>query len=171
MAREEKPKVKPAAPRVETISTAVSEPAHLAPPAEEPVIRDLSLEDQKDPRPSMWRSLLQLRVLIPYVSRLLPLLDSGFAAPHDTRHFDQGVAEVQSGHRELSQLVQDQSAQMKRVEEQVTRLRESFERNATDMQDIVEEVRVVGKAVRLMGILALALLVVLIGLVSYVAFR
>ncbi len=84
-------------------------PAHLP--------TDLSLEDQKDPRPSMWRSLLQLRVLLPYVSRLLPLLDSGFAHAPDTRHLDQSVAEVQAGNRELSQQVLDQTVLVKRVEE------------------------------------------------------
>jgi hypothetical protein len=147
------------------------EPQPVPTAPEEPVVRDLSLEDQKDPRPSMWRSLLQLRVLLPYVSRLLPLLDSGFAAAPDTRHFDQSITEVQTGHRELSQQVQDQSAQLKRVEDQLTKLRESVERNATDSQEILESVQALSRTVRILGGVTIALVVVIVGLVCFLVFR
>jgi septal ring factor EnvC (AmiA/AmiB activator) len=118
----------------------------------------------------MWRSLLQLRVLLPYVSRLLPLLDSGFAPAPDTRHFDQSVAEVQASHRELTQQVQDQSAHLKRVEEQLTKLRESIDRNAVDSEQITHDIRALGRTVRLLGGIAIALLVIVIGLVSFKLF-
>ena len=171
LAREDRPPARDLTPAPAPVpAPRVEEPKPAAAPAAEPVSRELSLEDQKDPRPSMWRSLLQLRVLLPYVSRLLPLLDSGFAPAPDTRHFDQGVAEVQAGHREIAQQVQDQAAQLKRVEEQLVKLREAVERNAFDPEPIIDDIRALASTVRLLGSFTIALLVVAVALLGYKLF-
>src|SRR5271163_3703340 len=80
--------------------------------ADEPVssTHALFLEDQKDPRPSMWRVLLQLRVLLPHLAKALPLIERGLlganftgqAASVDTSHFDRGIAATQAGQRDIS---------------------------------------------------------------------
>lgn len=119
----------------------------------------------------MWRSLLQLRVLLPYVSRLLPLLEGGFAHAPDTRHLDRSVAEVQAANRELSQQVLDQTALVKRVEEQLSKLRETIERNAVDAQELSQTLRLLQKAVRTTATVNIGLLVLLVGLVAYSIFR
>src|SRR5271169_6796589 len=83
--------------------------------------RTLSLEDQKDPSPSMWRVLLQLRVLLPYLAKVLPLVERGLLGTNitgqapsvDTSHFDRGIAATQAAQRDMSSALASQSADIK----------------------------------------------------------
>ena len=66
------------------------EPASEAPP--------LSLEKaEKGSHRSMWELLLQLRVLLPYLARLAPLLDRGILKPGpDVTELTKGIATMQT---------------------------------------------------------------------------
>jgi hypothetical protein len=135
----------------------------------------LSIEDQKDARPSMWRVLLQLRVLLPYLSRLLPLVERGLlgtggthsAADIDTSRFDNGIADVQASHRDVSLQLKNQTSEIKYLQEQLTWLSTSLEKETQRQEQIAETLASIKKLVILWGILVVAALLGLTGAVVY----
>src|SRR5208282_2873575 len=79
----------------------------------------LSLENQKESGPSMWRVLIQLRVLLPYLAKVLPLVEravlgtniTGQAAPAiDTSNLDRGIAGVGEAQRDMKTALNAQAA-------------------------------------------------------------
>jgi hypothetical protein len=138
----------------------------------------LSLEDQKDPRPSMWRVLLQLRVLLPYLSRVLPLLErsvlgtnvlsSNGSVPHkiDTSSFDKGLAVLEDGHKTLSVQLKDQAQEVKFLQEQVGWLSKSLEKDAKRQEEILESIGSLRRLVLILG----AILVVAVGALAALVF-
>jgi hypothetical protein len=131
----------------------------------------LALEDPGVTRPPMWRALLQLRVLLPYVGRLLPLLEGTSASP-GSQEFRHGIAEVLTSHRDLRLQMQDHAIQLKRVEEQLTRLRETSERNDFERAEQAEDIRSVRRLLRiLLGAVAglLAILIAMVGVLLVLA--
>ncbi len=77
---------------------------------------------------SMWELIMQLRVLLPYLTRLIPLLDRGLikAAP-DLSEFRKDLQDVHTGSRDLETQVRNQALRLERMEEQFLHLRESSE--------------------------------------------
>jgi hypothetical protein len=61
-------------------------------PASDATLPSLSLEKaEKGSHRSMWELLLQLRVVLPYLARLVPLLDRGILKPGpDLTEFNKG---------------------------------------------------------------------------------
>lgn len=105
----------------------------------------------------MWRTLLQLRVLLPYLPRLLHLV-SGTTPPPDTKELRAGVTEVQSLQLDLRRQVQEQSVGLKRLEEQILRLREEAERQAVNHADALSELKAAADKLRTLAFGGLALL-------------
>jgi hypothetical protein len=89
----------------------------------------------------MWEILLQLRVLLPYVARLLPLLDSGLRSGPDLSEFSQGIAGLQTGGRELEVQARNQALQLERIEQQMSRLRVVHENSIEESRKLLAEVR------------------------------
>jgi hypothetical protein len=146
--------------------------------AEEPVsvTHALSLEDQKDPRPSMWRVLLQLRVLLPHLAKVLPLVERGLlgtnitgqAAPRlDTSHLDRGIAGIGDAQRDVNTAIKAQTGEIKAVQEQVIRLSKSLENRSFKQEELAELVLSLRKLVTILAAVMFVLLVVLIGLVGF----
>jgi hypothetical protein len=100
--------------------------------AEKPL---LSLEKaEKGSHRSMWELLLQLRVLLPYLSHLMPLLDRNLAKTSpNSSELTRGIAGIETSTRELETLTRNQTIQLERIEQQLARLRalqeESVEEN------------------------------------------
>jgi hypothetical protein len=142
-----------------------------------------ALEEQPAEQPSLWRSILQLRVLLPYIGRILPMLESNLPnittalapAPKQdlsevTRSFSEvnkGFLDLQAGNREIRTHVQEQSIQLKRIDDQLLRLRESTERNTMEHQELVEDLRSASKLVRT---LSTVMIVLMIGVAAMVIF-
>jgi hypothetical protein len=118
----------------------------------------------------MWQSLLQFRVLLPYVSRLLEMSHTE-SSPALSAELKQSMGELVNSQRELKMIVQDQVVHMKHLEEELSRTREVNERNVTENLEIVEDVRSVQSTVRKAAIGVGALLATLIGLVIWVLVR
>jgi hypothetical protein len=100
----------------------------------------------------MWKALLQLKALLPYASRLLPLLEiAGLTLPQNagmSKEVRESVASIQAGQRELRAAVQDQTAAVqgqtlaiKELEEEVTRLREASERAEAEQAALADSVK------------------------------
>jgi tetrahydromethanopterin S-methyltransferase subunit G len=128
---------------------------------------NLALEDPKGARPPMWRLLLQLRVLLPYITRLMPLVEGSSASPvsQEVRH---GMAELQGSHRDLRLQMQDHAIQLKRVEEQLTRLRETSERNDYERTELAQDVKSIGKLLHVIFGTVVGLLLILIVMLGFV---
>jgi hypothetical protein len=89
----------------------------------------------------MWEILLQLRVLLPYVTRLLPLLDPGLRSGPDLSELSQGIAGLQTGGRELEVQTRNQALQLERIEQQMSRLRVVHENSIEESRKLLAEVR------------------------------
>ncbi|WP_446745419.1 hypothetical protein [Silvibacterium acidisoli] len=120
---------------------------------------------------AMWKVFLQFKSVLPYVSRLLPLLDIGLGHVQQqnsgvSQEMRQGVTSIQMAQRETRVTLQDQGVQLKRVEDQLTRMREASEKNAFEHAELVEDVKSLTSLVRVVGAGLAILLVVLILMVG-----
>ena len=86
---------------------------------------------------SMWELIMQLRVLLPYLTRLIPLLDRGLlkAAP-DLSEFRKDLQDVHTGSRDLETQVKNQSLRLERMEEELLYLRETSERSQKEAHQL-----------------------------------
>ncbi len=136
-----------------------SDSARLLPP--------LTPEHEKGSLRSMWELIMQLRVLLPYLTRLVPLLDNGLlkAAP-DLTDVRAGLDEIKTGSRSLNSQVASHSLQMEKMEQQLSSLRAAGDRSHTDIAELSAEVRCLNRRIRgLIGALGLALLLLIAVLV------
>jgi hypothetical protein len=120
---------------------------------------------------SAWKTLLRLGSVLPWVARALPMLESGVindqnpGLAHDAQH---EVASMRMAQYEMKTAVQDNSLQLKKVEEQLARLRESMESDNSENSEVVETVKSAVNLMRLMGIgvgVLLLVLIIMVGLV------
>src|SRR5277367_6057310 len=148
---------------------------------------DTSLAALKKPRAGLLQSLGKLKPLLPILSGGLRMVDHGAVqalaqllsmasgagasqvAVQEELH--QGLAEIQTSHRELHLQVQDQTVEMQRIKDQITLLRQTVERNATDHTELVENVRSLSNLVRIIGGGLAILLVILIVLTAVLLTR
>jgi hypothetical protein len=123
------------------------------------------------------RAVNALRVALPFVQRILPLLDgtiatqvSNLLTPHpqslkpsppvNLAPIEDGLADLRTQHRDLRSVVVEQNASLKRVEDQLEMVREATDRNTLEQQELLEDLKSVGGKVNMFAILALALLAV-----------
>lgn len=133
----------------------------------EPGSSHLSLEKKEKGR-SMWELLLEMRVLLPYLGRLIPLLDGGLVKPSpDVRALHQSLAEVQTGNRDLEVQARNQALQMERIEAQMARMRVAHENAAEETSRLYAEVRTLRRTLLAMGVTTIVILLITAGLVSF----
>ncbi|MDR3727178.1 MAG: hypothetical protein P4K86_09075 [Terracidiphilus sp.] len=135
---------------------------------------------------SLQRALSGLRSALPFVHRLLPLLDgnigtavSNLLTPHppapppappvDLEPLENGIAELHAQHRDLRNQIVDQNSSLKRVEDQLEMVREATDRNTLEQQELLEDLKTVGNKVNMFALFALALLAlsVLLNVILY----
>jgi hypothetical protein len=171
----------------------VAAPAHAAeqmpptapsqPPTQPSSPAQSLLDDPNFPKSGLQRAINAVRSTLPFVTRLLPLLDGNFVtavsalvAPQPSHHpppppvrvdlepVERGLAEVRNSHRELRTQVQEQVTSLKRVEDQLERVREATDRNTLEQQEMVEDLRAVGSRVSTLAIVGLVLLLASLGM-------
>lgn len=124
----------------------------------------------------MWKALLQFRAFLPYIAKLLemssPSQPSSTALTTDVRNeVRQTISALESSQRDLRLAVQDQTVEIKRIDENLTRTREATERNALEVSEVAEDVRSMRSLVKLaLGVLIL-LFITLIGVVVFLLFK
>ena len=135
--------------------------------------------DPNAPKSGLQRALDAVRSALPLVQRLLPLLDGNFAtaisalvAPQSHQHppaqpvkvdlepIERGLNDVRNSHRELRTQVLEQVVSLKKVEDQLDRVREATDRNTLEQQELVEDLRSVGNRVNIFAIVGVVLLAV-----------
>lgn len=165
------------------------EQAQKKPLTQEPKLlpEKISAQNDQKSRTGVLQKLGRLKPLLPVLSsglrmvdhgavqalaQLLHIVDGGSAtqsvAAEELHH---SLAEIEANHRELRLQVQDQTVEMKRIEEQLTLLRQSAERTATEHAELVEDVKSLGNLVRTIGAGLAILLIVLITLTGLLLAR
>ena len=127
---------------------------------------------------SLQRAAAMLRSALPFVQRLLPLLDGNIAttvssllAPRahpqtppqaklDLAPIEDGLAELQTQHQNLRDQVMEQNTSLKRVEDQLEMVREATDRNTLEQQELLEDLKAFGNKVKIVVVLALVLVAV-----------
>ncbi len=130
-------------------------------------------------RPEGWnaalKTLMRLGAVLPWVARILPMLEATAATAGNeqqktglTQEVRNEVSGLQMVQYEIRTAVQEHSTQLRRMEEQLGRLRDSV--GLEDNEDLADTVRTTAKLVRWVGIglggLVLALIVMVIVLLS-----
>jgi hypothetical protein len=126
------------------------------------------------------RAMSALRMVLPFVHRLLPLLDgnigtavSNLLAPHpqasqpqqphpplDLEPIESSLTDLKTQHRDLRNQVVEQNSSLKRVEDQLEMVREATDRNTLEQQELLEDLKTVGNKVNVYALFALGLLAV-----------
>jgi len=124
---------------------------------------------------SMWKILLQLRPFLPYLARLVPILD---VAVGPLQHAElssevrqaaaQSAAKIQGVQREVSAAIQEQTLQLKRFEDELGRLQDAAEAQARAQAALKQELKSV---TRLLWISAIGGAVLIAALIVMTAIR
>ena len=126
------------------------------------------------------RAVGALRMAMPIVQRILPLLDGNLEStvanimgPANLANIEDGLAEVQAGHRDLRDQVIEQNSSLKRVEDQLEMVREATDRNTLEQQELLEDLKTVSNKVNTFAFVALVLLAVsvVLNIVLYLHIR
>jgi hypothetical protein len=146
-----------------------------------------SAEADEPGKPSFWKSLSHLKGALPYVSKLLPLLDARFlpllellgaVGPQNsaqtaalTKETRENFAALQVAHQDLVAAVREQSLDIKELEEQIVQLSEAHEKNVLAQAEFLLDVRSVGTLIRAVGAGLAILLVIVILMLGAVLTR
>jgi hypothetical protein len=123
------------------------------------------------------RAMGLLRLALPFVQRILPLLDGNIGtavsniltphpqapAPHspvNLEPLENGLADLQVQHRDLRNQVVEQNSSLKRVEDQLDMVREATDRNTLEQQELLEDLKAMGSKINAFALFALGLLAV-----------
>jgi hypothetical protein len=120
----------------------------------------------------MWELLLQLRVLLPYIARLVPLLDRGILKPGpDVTELNKGVATMQTSTRDLEVQARNQALHLERIEQQMGQLRVIQENSIEESRKLVAEISALRRVFLTLAIVMAVLLGATVGMVTYLVVR
>jgi hypothetical protein len=141
----------------------------------------------------MERAMNAFRIALPFVQRVLPLLDGNVAtavsnilipqakapapAPVDLTPIlapiQDGLADLRVQNRTLRDQVAEQNVSLKRVGDQLQQVREATDRNTLEQQELLQDLKSVGSKVNVFAFIALALLgvSVVLNVVLYLQIR
>ena len=124
----------------------------------------------------MNRAMGALKQAMPFVQKLLPLIDGNFATavvnllasrPHtpptpavDLLPVQNQVSDLQMQQVDLRNQVVEQNASIKRVEDQLEMVREATDRNTLEQQELIEDLKAVGNKVNLLAWLLFLMLLI-----------
>jgi hypothetical protein len=129
------------------------------------------------PATGFQKAMNVLRMAVPIVQRLLPLIDgqvatsvSNMLAPHPSAHPPQpspdslalqdGLLELKTRQRDLRDRLAEQNLSLKRVEDRLDKVREATDRNTMEQQEVVEDLKLLSGKVRIFALAGLGLLAV-----------
>ena len=123
----------------------------------------------------MQRAVNAIRMVLPLLQRLLPLIDGNIGAavssllaarPHppapapkiDLGPLEERAAELQTQYRNLRDQIAEQNTSLRRVEDQLEMVREATDRNTLEQQELLEDLKNFGNKVRVFAIIGIVLL-------------
>ena len=126
-------------------------------------------EEKPENLSSALKTLVKLGSVLPWISRAMPGAEGGAGSEMETGLTHEGrheIANLRMIQYEIRSTVHDHSLQLKRMEEQVVRVRESLESGSRENLELAESVKSTVKLLRLVGIGLGVLMVVLIVMVG-----
>jgi hypothetical protein len=145
-----------------------------------PPSRALAAPAAAKPKPAstLERAVNVFRAALPYVQRVLPLLDGNVGTavsnvlaprlqPHvpvDLAPIQSSLGELQAQHRELRNQVIEQNETLKKVEDQLQMVREATDRNTLEQEELIGDLKSVGRKVNVFAYLLLVLLLASVGM-------
>lgn len=109
-----------------------------------------------------------MRVLLPYVGRLLPLLEPGmFKSGPDLTELTNGIAAMQTSSRDLEVQARNQAFQLERIEQQMSRLRVVHENSIEESRRLFDDVRSLRRWMLVMAVVMVVLLLATAGMVTF----
>jgi hypothetical protein len=120
----------------------------------------------------MWKTLVQFKGWLPVVTSLLPVLDmaSGRSGSGDSSEIKDTMDGLLVSHRDVRATLQNQTTELKRVEEEVAKLRDAADKTAFEQSTMSEDVRSMQRLVKSASLYVGILLGLLVAVVGYVAF-
>ncbi|MFT4114227.1 hypothetical protein [Silvibacterium sp.] len=139
--------------------------------------------EAQDPH-ALSKALHQLKAIVPFLTRLAPLLDARFLPLLEmlglghgqqnqaaNRELRDGVTGIQAGQKDLRVALHSQALEIQRLEDQVSRLRDAAEKTNLEHSELVEDVKSLSSVVRTIGAALAVLLVILILMVGLLLAR
>lgn len=124
----------------------------------------------------MWKTLVQFKAWLPVVTRVLPLLDMARNRPQGggvTAEMQDAMEGLLVSHKDVRATLQGQTTELKRVEDEVAKLRDAMDKTTFEQTTVAEDMRstqrMVKNASMYMGIL-LGLLVAVVGYMAFLVF-
>ena len=156
------PRTTPALPQ------SIHQPEQADQPAESVSTGDDSVENPK----GLQRAMNGLRAAWPFVQKILPLLDgqvvtavTNLLTPHpavqaqvNLAPIEKNMTELQIRHAELSDQMAEQNASLKKVEDRLEQVREATDRNTLEQQELLQDLKSVGRKVNIVAVIAILLL-------------
>ena len=158
------------------------EPTRLTPFTVQAADQD-ELPEELDDDPSAQSSSLQkavkgVRMALPFVQKVLPLLDGQVIAtlanllaprhaqapPVNLTPIEGGIAELQTQQRKLREQVVEQNVSLKKVEDRLEMVREATDRNTLEQQELLDDLKSVRRKLTVFAVIALLLLAASVGL-------
>jgi hypothetical protein len=152
------------------------EQRQMSPPAKVEMAAEKAAEplketaEQPENLTAALKTLMQLGSVLPLAARMAPMFEgngSGEPATGSSQEVRQEVSGLRLLQYEIKTTVQDHSTQLKRLEEHLSQVRESFELDSSENANVMENVKSTVKLVRVMGIglgVMLMVLILMIGM-------
>jgi hypothetical protein len=137
-----------------------------------------TLEDPAQPS-SLQRAVKGVRMALPFVQKVLPLLDGQVLAtvanllaprppapapPANLAPLETGLLDVQTQQRKLREQVIEQNASLKKVEDRLEMVREATDRNTLEQQELMDDLKSARRKITVFAVFALLLLLGSVGL-------
>lgn len=131
-------------------------------------------DDLADQPSNLQRAMKGMRMALPFVQKVLPLLDGQIIAtlanllaprpappspPVNLAPLEGGVTELQTQHRKLREQIAEQNTSLKKVEDRLEMVREATDRNTLEQQELLDDLKAVRGKVTLFAVIALVLLI------------
>jgi hypothetical protein len=135
------------------------------------------------------RAMNLMKQAVPFVQKLLPLIDGNFGsalanllsprphpsagAPVDLSPVSNQISDLQMQHNDLRSTVQEQNTSLKRVEDRLEMVREATDRNTLEQQELIDDLKSMGKKVNVFAVTlsALLLLSLVLNVILYLHIR
>jgi hypothetical protein len=142
-------------------------------PTADPALPSTSLEKaEKGSHRPMWELLLEMRVLLPYLARLVPLLDRGLSkASPDLTDLRAGIVEMQTGSSDLEVQARNQALQLERIEQQMARLRVVHENSIEETRKLATDMKSLRRLVLTFASVIVLLLLASVGMAAFMLVR
>jgi hypothetical protein len=127
---------------------------------------------EKGSHRSMWELLLQLRVLLPYLARLVPLLDRGLLkSSPNSPELSKGIIEMRTGQRDLEVQARNQALQLERIEQQMGQLRVVHENSIEESRRLFADLQSLRRWLITMSVVIAVLFLATAGMVAFLVIR